>query len=981
MESPCILSHLTLDHVSTTGHTLTLHTREGAALRISSFGDGVCQLWLDPAATFEKPVSFAIPDENPHGALTMVETDAALLVRSGRLTLHIGKSPISLRATLGDAPLFTLAQDGMVIREDGSFTCDVSLAEGEHILGLGEDNDARHGALDRRGTVRDMLTGQTITSGCVTADMPVTFYMSSAGYGLYMDNSFRARIDVGAAQQDVLSMSFEGGELLLYIMAGPEFEQILSHYTDLTGKPSLPPLWTQGYIQSKCTYRTWEEIEEMLARMKEERFPLDGYVIDADWPSEYVSFEFDERWKGQSPEKIRALKEQGYKLMLSTSGPMIKKDCKLYQSGVDADIFVTDGKGNTVTCGWYGGELMDFSSPKMHDWIKPLLTRLLEMGVDAWWLDLIEPEGDPLQSVYQGGSRARIHNAFALLNTRLYYEITKEFNPDCRPFILGRTATAGIQKYGSSTWTGDVYCDWDTLQAHCPEALNAALSGIPNWTCDTGGFITESLDNALGLPSHYYRNDPAAHAMLFARWWQLSCFAPITRAHHVGPCEPYAHGEEIASICKRYIRLRYRLLPYIYTYAHQATECGMGVMRALPYAFRQDEHAYAQKDEFLFGDWLLIAPVLTEYATAREVYFPEGTWYDLDYRYRYDGPCTATVYAPLDRIPVFIRAGAIIPTMPDMLRSDEKAWDPITVHVFPQGDTQFTAYLDDGRTTAYTQGDFTLTTYTCHEEARRLLLTISPSNRRFVPTCYRMAIHMKQAPQDVPGFTRVDRLYELETGCWFFEKLTSILYIMAVTPSENETLTLEVLLEERTLYQAPAPELDAGQGGLARHEEKRTQTRLPYLLPPASLPGKIQLQNYDRGGEQVAYHMLTPGNAGGLFREDDVNISLSTDAGGGYQLSDIRGGEWLCYTVCVEQAGIYRVALRVANEKSEASFHVYFDGRDLTGKLTIPCTGSKSAWITVPCDNIDLKQGEQVIRLFISDGEVQLRELELTKMR
>lgn len=680
--------------------SFTLITNEGPALRVAAFGDGVLQCWFCPNGTFTKPASYAVIDETPHGTLTVAETETHWDIASDQLVLRLHKSPLSFSAHQEGMQLFTAAAESLSWTEDGKLGLHVQLAEHEHILGLGEDNDAYHGALDRRGAIRDMVTGQTIAQGCVTADIPVTFYMSSAGYGLFVDNTHRASYDVGSTRSDVFSMIFEGGEMMFYIVGGPSFRRILSRYTDVTGKPALPPLWTQGYIQSKCDYRTWDEIDEVLTTMREKGFPIDCYVIDAGWMSELVNFVWEDRWEGKSPEKIREYKDKGYKLLLSTCGPMIKKDTKLYQSGVDANIFVTDGKGSTVTCGWYGGELMDFTSPNMASWIKPHLIKLLDMGVDAWWLDLIEPEGDPLQSVYQGGTRARIHNAFALINTKLYHDITREYAPDRRVFILGRTATAGIQRYGSATWTGDVYCDWDTLKAHCPEALNTALSGIPNWTCDNGGFITAALDNALQLPSHYYKNDIAANGILYARWWQLSCFAPITRAHHVGPCEPYAYGPQIESICKRYIKLRYALLPYIYTYAHEATSTGMGVMRALPYVFQQDEKTYSIKDEFLFGDSLLIAPVLEEFATAREVYFPEGIWYDLDYRYQYDGPCTATVYAPLDRLPIFVRAGAIIPTIPEMLRSDEKPWDPMIVHMYPRGQSSFTTYLDDGRTTA-----------------------------------------------------------------------------------------------------------------------------------------------------------------------------------------------------------------------------------------------------------------------------------------
>ncbi len=960
---------------------LTIASPEGPALRIAAFGADVLQCWFSPSGLFEKPASYAVLDETPHGEILAEEGDTCWEASVGGLSLRLEKQRPAFSVWQDGALLFSSAGEGFSWTEEGKLSMQLRLGQDEHILGLGEDNDAYHGALDRRGTVRDMVTGQTITSGCVTADIPVTFYMSSAGYGLYVDNTHRACYDVGSTQADVLSMTFEGGEMLFYVMGGPSYQKILTAYTDITGKPSMPPLWTLGYIQSKCDYRTWDEIDDVLATMREKGFPLDCYVIDAGWMSQLVNFEFDDRWEGKTPEKIREYKEKGYKLLLSTCGPMIKKNTLLYQSGVDADIFVTDGKGNTVTCGWYGGELMDFTAPNMYRWIEPHLVKLLDMGVDAWWLDLIEPEGDPVQSVYHGGTRARIHNAFSLINTKMYYDITRAYAPSCRPFILGRTAVAGIQRYGSATWTGDVYCDWDTLKAHCPEALNTALSGIPNWTCDNGGFITSSLDESLRLPSHYYKNDKAASGALYARWWQLSCFAPVARAHHVGPCEPYAYGPQIEAICKRYIRLRYALLPYIYTYTHEAAVTGMGVMRALPYAYPQDEMGYRQKDEFLFGDSLLIAPVLEEYATSREVYFPEGVWYDLEDHYRYNGPCTATVYAPLDRLPIFVRAGAIIPTLPEMLRTDEKPWDPIIVHVYPEGESTFTSYLDDGKTTAWEKGEYTQTTFLCREERDRITLSLSESNPLFTPAKYCFAVHMKHPPKGVAGLEWHPRRRALEQAGrgWCYDEHNQVLYAMIDGPRGGQA-SLCIEQEERELYIAPAPRLEMTDRGLREKREGKAAVRHSYLLPPALLPGRVQLQNFDRGGEGAAYHMLTPGNEGGELRNEDVNISLCSDEGGGYQLSHITAGEWLCYTVNMEHNATCRVSLRVANSGKEASFHVYFNERDLTGKLTIPCTGGDDVWTYVHCDHIDLRQGEQVIRLLISDGTVQLNHLDITEI-
>jgi len=966
---------------------VTVSTSGEAKLQVIVCDSDMFRIWLDPKGNFVKEPSYAVENEHwDYEDFTLNDTDDAITLSTAECSLVIRKRPMKVelytsgnRFVMGEYEKY-----GLGWSDDGAVFMYASMGKDEHFYGLGQDNDAYLGNLDRRGTTRDMITGQTISKGCVTADFPVTFFASTGncgnGYGLYLDNTYHSEFNMGEESDDYYFFSAEGGELLFYLFYGPQFNKIINQYTNLTGKPSMPPLWALGFIQSKCTYRDWNDMDEVIDTFRKKNIPMDCIVLDGDWHENMVNFKFAERFEGKSEEKIKYHTEKnGVKFMLSVTGPMIKKDSSNFQSGLEANIFATDGKGNTVTCGWYGGELMDFTAPNMKSWLKPQLEPLLKLGVQAWWLDLIEPEGEPLQTVYQGGPRGKIHNAYALLNTKTYYEINKEFDENSRPFLMGRTATAGIQKYGSATWTGDVYSSYETLQAHCPEALNTAMSGIPTWTCDTSGFISSSHDPSLNLISQLYNNDIAAHALLFERWMQFSCFTPITRAHHVGPCEPYAFGELTESSCKHYIQLRYRLLPYIYSYAYRAHITGMSIMRPLIYNYQNDGKVINIKDEYMFGDELLVAPVLTENTTCRKVYFPEGKWIDYDYGYEYEGGKEYFVYAPQNRIPLFVKKGSIIPMAPLMNYTDEKPWDIITLDIYPEKRSGFTMYCDDGRTMAYEKGEFTLTEFTCDCVAgQRINVTISQSNKLFVPEKYRLKIHMDYKPVSINGLNGYSHLKNLEdTGKgWYFDRLRNILYVLFPASVDTTEYSVEIITENSPLYKAPAPELDES-GKVITQEKDQDNLQMPYLLPAPTVPCKIQLENYDRGGEGISYHMLSKGNAGNMYRNDDVNIGLCTDEGGGYELIRIGDGEWLEYTVNVEKAGYYDISLRVACDMDDASFHVEFNERNLTGKVSIPNTGSISNWTCVNFDHVRLTAGEQVVKLVIETGKVNLNYLEI----
>ena len=947
------------------GSEIVFTTSEDGRIHLTFVSQKTARLYVDFADEGAPEPSYAIEGDIPTlGDIQIAEDEVSITVSTGEMAVRLTKQNIRVDYLRGSKLLTSSIAIG---REDsGAIFCRHIMGEHEHFYGLGEDNDGYLGSMDRRGITRDMVTGQRIHIGHVTADIPVTFFMSTgegAPYGMFVDNSYRMRFDMGKTDASAYSWRAEGGSFVQYIFAGDSFADILDEYTALTGRPSMPPLWALGYTQCRCSYWCWDEIDEVIETLREKRFPLDCVVFDFDWAECFHNFKWNKRWNGDSPRKIAEYRQQGLHFMVSNSGPMIRKDSDNFQSALDAGILAHDAGGNTVTCGHYGGELMDFSHPGMKEWIQPSLNRLMDEGVEAWWLDLTEPEGDPDGTQYYAGDKAKVHNPFCLMNVRLYNEISLEHSPDKRPFILTRTGTAGIQKYNASIWSGDVFSDYKTFAAHIPEALNTTLSGIPLWTSDSGGFMS-STNNSL-YNENIYKNDPASHGALYERWLQFACFCPITRVHHAGQSSPFVFGEQLTANAAHYVRLRYRLLPYIYAYNHVAHRTGAPMMRALVFEYPQDEHVLNIRDEYLFGSELLVAPVTQERATQRDVYLPEGEWYDWDYGYRYEGGRSYTIHAPQNRIPVFVRAGAIIPMIPQVYNTKDVDWKDVTLKIFPKGESSFRMYTDDGVSYGFTRGDFTYTDITCEETAHQTRIRITRSNLLYAADRYLLQIHVGTVPEHVAyGGRALDqhgykRLVEKAESGWYYDRLNPVLYVRI--PADTEAL-------EEVVVTGGAPVMK-----FAEHQaEKQISGQLPFLLPPASVPCRIACENYDRGGEGVAYHKHTDTPCE-LYRTDAVQIELCDDVGVGYCVRDFAAKEWLEYTINVTEPGDYVFSLRLAGD---AAVSIDVNTQNRTGLMET----SGERWHTYASAPVMLSEGEQVIRLFVHSGMIRANWIDIEKV-
>ena len=957
----------------------TVTARDGGRLRVEALEAHIVRVWLKPAGEFIRAPSLALEAApTVRRPLTVSEDAGAVVVRTSALAVQIDRATLGFTVTAADGtPL--LAEGKVVMTAPGAaWTLTHAVDGGEKLFGLGQDNQ-NNGRLDRRGVIRELWAGQQINSGNVTAQYPIPLLLSSGrrghAYGIFYDNVHRLRFDLARTKGDKVRCDADGGEIDLYVLDGPKLADVVERYTSLTGRPSLPPLWALGYWQSKCTYYDWKPLDEAYDQLAARGFPVDVMVIDADWPEIVTDYVWAKRWFGPDytpADKIAAYAKRGVKIVLSQSGPMVRKDSPTFAPGWAAGVFATDGQGHPVECGYYGGELLDFTSPGINDWLWPQTRRLNEMGIAGWWLDLTEPEGEPPQTHYYGGRPANIHNEFSLLCTRSFEGVQLAVHPDQRPFILTRCGPAGLQCHHAAVWTGDIYSDYATLRAHPPEMLNSGLSGFAWWTCDTGGFLTG-----------YYKNDQfGAHARLYERWMQFSVFSPITRAHKAGGSpEPYQFGPAVEQSCRHYLQLRYRLLPYIYSYAWEASQLGLPLVRPLALEFPDDPQSVATPgDEYLFGRELLVAPVLFEGQTNRRVYFPPGRWIDWDYGYEYAGGREWVVAAPPNRIPVAVRAGAIIPLAPDMKNTSERPWDPLTLEIFPSGRSSFTLYRDDGATFAYRRGEFTVTGLKVEESAGSVRLTIAESNQRFAPSTYRARFHLGRTPAGVrvagKPAERVDA-GEAEPGQWAWDAEARVLTV-ALDARGGREHRVEVALDSAMLPARVAPELQA-EGVDASGEVAGAMGRpMPHFFPPPTLPARLKAVNYDEGGEGVAFHRTRPLPDKPRYRLDDFGVMETKDAGGGYVLAGLRAGEWVRYTVDCGNGGYFDLTARIASRQGGGRLRVMALDQ-VAAVIDVPATGGDDEFkdITVPA--VYLNPGELSLLVYVDAPGFALNTLEFRR--
>ena len=501
-----------------------------------------------------------------------------------------------------------------------------------------------------------------------------------------------------------------------YFIYGPQPDQVVARYREMTGAAPLLPLWAYGFWQCRERYSSQQQILDTAAEFRKRQIPVDVMVQDWQYWGKYGwnAMKFDENFYPKPAELMSALHHDNFHMVISVWAKF----------GVQTDVnkeFVHDGlilKSAAAT-----GEPGE--SKETEDWVdlfnpkaqalywKDLDRGLFHDGLDGWWLDASEPEGDPLKNdnTYLGSGRT-VRNAFPLFETTAVYKGQRAADENKRVVILTRSAFTGQQRNGIINWSGDISANWDTLRRQIPAGLNFGISGFPYWTTDVGGFFR---------PRDQYTS--AAYHELLIRWFQFGAFSPIFRVHgYQSETEMWKYGPQVESILREYDELRYRLMPYIYSTAWGVTNRGETMMKALPFVYPGDQSLRDVSDQFLFGDSLLINPVTEPNATTRKIILPAGSdWYDFWSGQKSRGGQTIVADAPLDKMPILVREGSIVPLGPKVQYAAENQ-DPTELRIYGGKDADFQLYEDSGDGYAYDRGERATINLHWNDKSRELTI-------------------------------------------------------------------------------------------------------------------------------------------------------------------------------------------------------------------------------------------------------------------
>lgn len=691
-------------------------------IEVSFFSPSIVRVVKLPEGKSFKKESLSVVKTPQKTAFTVNQQGDNLSLKSEKMVAVLNlKSGKMFFSTLKGEPLLTEKESGSSFadfNDAGVKTFSVSqsyvLDKDETIYGLGI---LQNGKMSQRNQKIEMVQNNTWDF--------VTFFQSVKGYGLFWDNySPTTFIDT----LNVTSFSSEVGDCIdYYFMYGGNADGVVAQMRDLTGQAPMFPLWTYGYWQSKERYKSQNELVGVVKKYRELGVPLDGIIQDWQYwgnnylwnAMEFLNPEFPDPKK--MVDDVHNLNAHMIISIWSSFGPMTKPYKELDKMGAlyNFDTWPQSGSEKWPPNPDYpsGVRVYDAYNPAARDvYWKYLNQGLLSTGIDGWWMDSTEPDHfNPKQSDFDTktylGSFRKVRNAYPLMTVGGVYSHNREVSSDKRIFILTRSAFAGQQRYGANTWSGDIVASWETLHNQITAGLNFSLCGIPYWNSDLGGFFLWNFKNPLQNPD--YRE-------LHARWIQFGTFCPMMRSHGEGsPREIYQFGQKgdkIYDSDQKYINLRYSLLPYIYSSSWEVTNKQSSMMRALVMDFASDKQALDINNEYMFGKSILVCPVTTpmynkdgkeDFSTVKsmEVYLPKGAdWFDFWTGEKHSGGQKVNKEVPLDIMPLYIKAGSILPIGPKVQYATEKKWDNLEIRIYEGANGEFTLYEDENDNYNYEKG-------------------------------------------------------------------------------------------------------------------------------------------------------------------------------------------------------------------------------------------------------------------------------------
>jgi oligosaccharide 4-alpha-D-glucosyltransferase len=659
------------------------------------------------STTFQRSL-VVFPDSEQQVAVSVAESDSTISVTTSALRVVCGKFPLRLSFyDSGNQFLLGEPVSGGLGISQSEPSAKFTIRPDECFYGTGE----RGLSLNLRGLAFDSYNQQHggYPNGGIPPAMNVNipFIVSSGHYGIYFDDTFKGHFDIGRTDPNVLAYSVLGGELSYYFIYDPTYGGILSDYTWLTGRAPLLPMWAYGYIQSKYGYRNYMDAEQTIQRFRADSIPADAIILDLYWFQNMGDLDWNQTdWPNPSQITAQFL-SQGFKTIVITE-PYIVQGSTNFATADQNGYLAKNSTGrsnilnNWWSCGCDAG-LLDITNPAAQSWWWSKYQHIFQTGVSGLWTDLGEPERDSLGMQFHMGPDLQVHNIYDFLWAELLYNGFNQSFPNKRMFNLTRSGYAGIQRFGTVTWSGDVAKTFAGLAVQLPLLLNMGMSGIAYHNSDIGGFTG---------------NQPTTPE-LYTRWMEFGAFCPVMRAHGydgLGGTEPWAFNSISPStegIVRNIIRLRYSFMPYNYTTAHEAYETGMPLARPLIIEYPDDPNVTDETSAYMWGDNLLVAPVVQSGQTSNTFYLPAGKWISYWDDKVYSGGGTVTVPAPVNEVPLLVKAGSIIPMQPAREYTGQYPSDTLCLGIYPDPGVQstFTLYEDDGESLAYQSGAFSETAF------------------------------------------------------------------------------------------------------------------------------------------------------------------------------------------------------------------------------------------------------------------------------
>jgi alpha-glucosidase len=683
-----------------------------AEMAVSFLSPEIVRIRYAPHSSFLPDFSYALqPYQFPPVNVTIKELKDVYRLSTGIVTLEVRKEGAGLSFFDAEGKLTCADAEGASWDENHEFGgynvfCSKKIQEGENFYGLGD----KASDLNLRG--RSFQFWSTDAYAYERNSDPlyrnIPFYIGLCkgnAYGIFFDNSYRSTFDFGDANPEVLRFHADGGEMNYYYIHGPHMMDVIKRYSNLTGTHAMPPMWALGYHQCRWSYYPESKVRDLAKTFREKKIPCDALYLDIDYMDGYRCFTWNKSHFPDPAKMTADLEADGFKtVVIIDPGIKIDSEYPVFKEGKAKNYFCRRGDDYFMEGPVWPGrcQFPDFTNPEVREWWGGLHQTLLDAGVAGVWCDMNEPSvfgtgTFPLdvRHNYDGfrGSHRKAHNVYGMQMVRSTYEGLRKLQKNKRPFTITRSTYSGGQRYAAA-WTGDNIASWDHLHLASVICQRMSMSGFSFVGSDIGGFTQEP------------------DGELFTRWIQLGVFSPLMRAHSAGDTaerEPWSFGEPYETICRTYIELRYKLLPYIYSAFWENHKYGFPILRPIVMVEQEQFNNWFRQDEFTFGDKILICPIFEAGATGRWLYLPQGDWYYYWNNKVYQGGKEDFwLDVSLETMPLFVRAGSVIPEYPVMQHTGERDSDHLNLSIyFSKYLVNSDMYEDHGDTFAYEQDIYT----------------------------------------------------------------------------------------------------------------------------------------------------------------------------------------------------------------------------------------------------------------------------------